>query len=180
MNSPINPLEQLVALEARGRKHVVDLATDEDRREYWRAVSFRVADYHLLFDEGEVAELLTLPSITIVPGTKQWVAGVANVRGELLPIVNFGDFLFAQPVQPSKQARILVVVHEEVRSGLIVDQVYGMRRFPVDERKSVSAEGLPEVLKLTVTGCHEEEETFYIADVGKLVTDTEFMQAAAA
>ena len=179
MSNPVNPLEQLIALEARGRKHVVDLSTDEDRREYWRAVSFRVGGYHMLFNEGDVEELLTLPSITIVPGTKQWVAGVANVRGQLLPVVNFGDFLFSEPVLPSKQARVLVVVHDEVRSGLIVDQVYGMRRFPVDELKPAPADGLPETLKIMVTGCHDEEEKFYVTDVGKLVTDTEFMQAAA-
>ena len=179
MNAPVNPLEQLIALEARGRKHIVDLATDEDRREYWRAVSFKVGEYQMLFDEGDVAELLTLPSITIIPGTKQWVAGVANVRGQLLPIVNFGDFLFKEPVQHSKKARVLVVVHDEVRSGLIVDQVYGIRRFPVDERQPPPAGDLPEILKLLVTGCYQQDERFHITDVAKLVTDTEFMQAAA-
>jgi len=179
MDRSANPLDQLIALETRGRRHVVDLTTAEDRREYWRAVSFRVADKYMLFDEHDVSELLVLPTITVIPGTKHWVAGIANVRGELLPIVNFGQFLFGEPVQPSKQARVLVIAHEEVRSGLIVDQVYGMRRFPVDTLKPAKSEGMPDVLKSMITGCYEEEHDFHIMDVMKLVNESEFMQAAA-
>lgn len=158
---------------------MVDLSTEEDRREYWRAVSFRVADKYLLLDEQKVAELLTVPQITVIPGTKHWVAGVANVRGELLPIVNFGDFLFEQPVVPSKQARVLVISHDEVRSGLIVDEVSGMRRFPVDTRLPPHTEGMPDSLGKLVEGCFEEEQVFHILDVTRLINESEFMQAAA-
>jgi len=179
MDQSANPLDQLIALEKKGRRHVVDLTTAEDRREYWRAVSFRVADKYMLFDEHEVSELLVLPDITVIPGTKHWVAGIANVRGELLPIVNFGEFLFGEPVRPGKQTRVLVIVHEDVRSGLIVDQVYGMRRFPVDTLKPAKSDGVPDTLKTMITGCYEEEHPFHILDVVKLVTESEFMQAAA-
>ena len=179
MDQSANPLDQLSALEKRGRRHVVDLTTEEDRREYWRAVSFRVAGNYMLFDEHDVSELLVLPAITVIPGTKQWVAGIANVRGELLPIINFGEFLFGEPVKPGKLTRVLVIVHEDVRSGLIVDQVYGMRRFPVDTLKPAKSESMPDTLKAMVTGCYEEEHPFHIMDVTKLFNESEFMQAAA-
>jgi len=179
MDTSTKPLDQLIALDARGRRHVVDLSTEEDRREYWRAVSFRVANTQLLIDEHSAAELLTLPEITVIPGTKHWVAGVANVRGELLPIVNFGDFISGDPVKPAKQTRVLVVVHEDVKSGLIVDQVYGIRRFPVDTLQGSRPDALAEIMKIMVTGCYEEEHLFHIMDVKKLVDESEFMQAAA-
>ena len=179
MDNPADPLEQLIALEKRGRDHVVDLATEEDRREYWRAVSFRVADKQLLLDEQGVSELLTLPALTVVPGTKHWVAGVANIRGELLPIVDFRRFLFGEATRPAKQVRVLVITHEEVRSGLIVDEVYGMRRFPVDTLKPPQQEELTDAMKVMVTGCYEEEQFFHIMEVKKLITESEFMQAAA-
>jgi len=179
MNDSTDPLEQLIALEERGKSHVVDLTTEEDRREYWRAVSFRVADKQLLLDEHEVSELLTLPAITVVPGTKHWVAGVANIRGELLPIVDFGQFLFGEAITPGKQVRVLVITHEDVKSGLIVDEVYGMRRFPVDMHQPPQYDGLTDVMKVMVTGCYEEERLFHVMDVKKLIDESEFMQAAA-
>lgn len=179
MSQTVSPLDQLIALEQKGRRHVVDLATDEDKREYWRAVAFRVGDHHMLLDEQEVTELLTVPQITVIPGTKHWVSGIANIRGELLPIINFGDFLFRNPVQVSKHARILVIIHDEVRSGLIVDQVFGMRRYPVDEMQPVRQDDLQDVMKAMVTGCYETDQLFHIIKVSMLVNDTEFMQAAA-
>ena len=179
MENSVNPMDQLLALEKRGRQHVVDLTTHEDRREYWRAVSFRVADTQILFDEQAVSELLTVPVVTTIPGTKNWVAGVANVRGQLLPIVNFGDFLFGEPVKSNKLARVLVITHGEVKSGLIVDQVYNMRRFPVDTLKPSQLDGLVDTMKTVVDGCYEEEHVFHIMDVKKLIDETEFMQAAA-
>lgn len=179
MDKSANPLDQLIAMEKRGRLHVVDLATEEDKREYWRAVSFRIADKQFLFDEQGVSELLTLPAITVVPGTKHWVAGIANVRGELLPIVDFGEFLFGEAIKPGKLVRVLVVMCGEVRSGLIVDQVYGMRRFPVDTLKPAQHEELPNTVKGLVTGSYREEQLFHIMDVQRLVDESEFMQTAA-
>ncbi len=158
---------------------MVDLASNEDQREYWRAVAYRVADQRMLFDEHEVSELLTIPAITVIPGTKRWVAGVANIRGELLPIIDFGDFLFSEPVKVTKQSRVLVITHDEIRSGLIVDEVYGMRRFAVDTRKPVSQQELDDVLKPLISGCYEEEYRFHIMDVKKLIDESDFMQAAA-
>jgi len=159
--------------------HVVDLSTEEDRREYWRSIAFRIGDIHLLLDEHEVAELLTVPDAAGVPGTKRWVAGIANVRGELLPIIDFGDFIFDKPVEQTKQTRVLVVAMDEVRSGLMVDQVIGVKRLPVDIKKESQTDGLPDALKAIIGDCFEDEQTFYVMSVKKLIEDTGFMQAAA-
>ncbi len=174
------PLDQLIEYEKRGRKHVVDLATHEDRREYWRAVSFRVGELRLLVDEHDVLELLTLPDVTAVPGTKRWVQGIANIRGELLPVIDFSDFLMEHRVEPTKQTRVLVIAYGEVRSGLIVDQVYGMQRFPVDERHDeVDSSVIESVQEVVSAHFIDESETFHVMEVEKLIDETGFMQAAA-
>lgn len=174
------PLDLLFDYETRSRGHTVDLADKDDRREYWRAVSFRVGDTQLLVNEHDVLELLTMPDVTVVPGTKRWVLGIANIRGELLPIVDFSDFLSAQPVEMTKQTRILVIAYDDVRSGLIVDQVYGMRRFAVDERHAGTAEGVEASVVPVLSGHYvEDREVFHIMELEKLINETGFMQAAA-
>lgn len=176
----LSPFEQLISYEERGRRHVVSFVTEEDRRDYWRAVSFRVGGVQLLVDERDVYGLLTLPEITVIPGTRKWMAGVANVRGELLPIVDFGDFLFNTAVERSRQSLVLVVRFQEIRSGLIVDQAYGMRRFPVDARADVQMADVVGPLKTILSGSFEEEGSiFHVMEVEKLVNETGFMQAAA-
>lgn len=174
-----SPLLQLLDYEKRGRAHVVDLTTEEDRREYWRAIAFRVGDIHLLLNEHDVLELLTIPNTAPVPGTKRWVAGIANVRGELLPVIDFGDFLFEKPLQRKKQSRVLVIVSNEVCSGLMVDQVFGVKRFPVDTRMEPQVSEMPDALKPLISECYEDEQLFHVMSVQKLIEDTDFMQAAA-
>lgn len=174
-----NPLSLLSEYEQRGQQHVVDLSTAEDRREYWRSIAFMVGGVYMLLDERDADELLRPPQISPIPGTRRWVSGVANVRGELLPVIDFKDFLFGEPASPDKQSRVLVVMMDDVRSGLLVDQVMGVRRFPVDTFKQPQTKGLPKVVKQLMDGCYKEEEVFHVMSVKKLIEDTGFMQAAA-
>jgi len=174
-----NPLSLLSEYEQRGQQHVVDLSSAEDRREYWRSIAFRVGGMHMLLDEHDADELLRPPPILPIPGTRRWVSGVANVRGELLPVIDFRDFLFAEPASPDKQSRVLVIAMDDVRSGLLVDQVMGVRRFPVDTFRQPQTEGFPAVVKQMIDGCYREEEVFHVMSVRKLIEDTGFMQAAA-
>lgn len=81
---------------------------------------------------GEVAEILHEPRYTQLPGVKSWVRGVANVRGRLLPLIDLCSFFGAETVAQRKQRRVLVVEHQDVLSGLIVDEVFGMQHFAVD------------------------------------------------
>ena len=189
-----SPLQRLAAYHEQALRHVVDLSAEVERRQYWRAVSFRVAQALLLVDERDVFELLSLPRVTAVPGTKRWVAGIANVRGELLPVIDFGDFLFGRAARRGKQARVLVIQYTDLRSGLIVDQVYGVRHLPLDERKDdVTMSGIDpsgagdamsaQPLKAVLGGSFEddlagERQIFHIMEVEKLVKETGFMQAA--
>ncbi len=174
------PLEQLASYEERGHRHVVNPVAEKGRREYWRAVSFRVGGVQLLVDENDVDGLLTLPEVTVIPGAKRWMAGIANVRGELLPIVDFGSFLFNVPTERTRQSHVLVVRYQDERSGLIVDQTYGMRRFPVDAHADVQMMDAAQPLKAVLSGSFEQDGTiFHVMEVQKLVDRTEFMQAAA-
>ena len=69
------------------------------------------------------------PAITRVPGAKPWVRGLANVRGHLLPISDLRAFLGAGPGAGDRAARVLVLASGEFPVGLVVDEVYGFRRF---------------------------------------------------
>ena len=67
--------------------------------------------------------------VTPVPGAKDWVAGLANLRGQLLPIVDLRQFLGAGSSRNSRTARVLVAESDELLVGIVVDEVFGFRRF---------------------------------------------------
>ena len=37
--------------------------------------------------------MLAVPPLTRVPGAKTWVKGIANVRGQLLPVLDLRQYL---------------------------------------------------------------------------------------
>lgn len=82
-----------------------------------------------LADAGEVIEV---PPVATVPLTRPWYLGVANIRGNLYGIIDFGGFLghAIDPVAPGATASRLVLFGMRVgdlRAGLVVHRVLGLR-----------------------------------------------------
>jgi purine-binding chemotaxis protein CheW len=74
---------------------------------------------------ASVAEVGRVPSVTRVPGTPVWVAGVANWRGRILPVFDLRSLLGAPESALGTGARLLVLSTDGVSVGLLVDAVEG-------------------------------------------------------
>lgn len=76
--------------------------------------------------------VITPPAITPVPRSAPWVAGVINLRGRVLPVVDL-RVRFGMPPLPEAErakARIVVTETESLTAGLIVDGVSEVLRLP--------------------------------------------------
>ena len=87
----------------------------------------------LIAKMDDVSEILPPPETIRVPGVIQWVKGIANIRGNLMPILDMNGFLYGKETEFNKQTRILIINKLGVVAGLLVDEVYGLRRFKPDE-----------------------------------------------
>jgi len=79
-----------------------------------------------LADAGEV---IAMPAIVKVPMTRDWFLGVANIRGNLYSVVDFGGFL-GQALAPAAAATRLVLFGArvgELNAGIVVTRVLGLR-----------------------------------------------------
>jgi len=116
------PFELLAELERRGRAVSAQLSEQADAGREWVGVALRMAGDLYLVAREETREVLGVPaSTTRVPGAKAWIKGLANVRGQLLPIVDLRHFLGSG------------MHHREIPAGLLVDEVLGFRRFAENE-----------------------------------------------
>jgi purine-binding chemotaxis protein CheW len=68
-----------------------------------------------------VVETARLEGLTPLPGSPRAVAGLCNLRGELLPVFDLADVL---GVGSGERRRIVVVERERQRAGLVVDDVH--------------------------------------------------------
>lgn len=82
---------------------------------------------------ADVAEVTPVPRITRVPGGPGWLAGVANWRGRMLPVLDLRPLLGAATVPLPSSARLVVVSREDVIAGLLAEAVPGVYDETLDD-----------------------------------------------
>ncbi len=140
---------------------------------------FRMGGETFLIAREETREVLGYPAvITRIPGAKSWVKGLANVRGQLLSMLDLRQFLGSGATNPGRNTRVVVVNHREIPAGLIVDEVLGFRRFAEAE---FNAEAPPTVIRCDVylAGAFRRGgEVWPVMSLKTLVESQSFLQAA--
>ncbi|SDV10377.1 chemotaxis protein CheW [Pseudomonas mucidolens] len=124
--------ELLLDIDRRCRLLAADLPSQETRSHSWSGIGFRLAEHWYVAPMGEVAEVMHEPRCTLMPGVKPWVRGVANLRGRLLPVIDLCGFFGHTLSVVRKQRRVLVIEHEDMFVGLLVDEVVGLQHFAQD------------------------------------------------
>lgn len=102
-----------------------------------------------------VREIVRIPQITAVPNTPDYIEGVMNLRGKIVPVMDLRKRFGAEAVEPNKRNRIVVVDLEDRSIGLIVSSASEVLRIPpseIEDPHNVFREG----------------ELDYITGVGKL------------
>lgn len=77
---------------------------------------------------GGAGEVLQVPDIQRVPLTRDWFLGVANIRGVLYGVTDFGAFLGRPPVIRGPSNRLLLAGQPiGVNCALLVSRLTGLR-----------------------------------------------------
>ena len=174
-----HPFDLLREIERRSKTALTGATGGDINVEEWVGIGFRLGDEQFIVSRDSIREVLMVPAfITRVPGARLWVKGLANVRGHLLPIVDLKAYLGAGPNNGDREARVLVLHGAEIPIGLIVDEVYGFRRF-------LEAERTTEVSR-TIIRCEQYLEGVYergienwpVFSMQRLEASDEFQRAA--
>lgn len=93
-----------------------------------RHLDVRIGSVDYLLDASCVTEIIMLPRITFVPNSPQFIEGVINLRGRILPVLNLKKVLGQERSQATLSTRILVCDDREqsISIGLLVDGISGM------------------------------------------------------
>jgi purine-binding chemotaxis protein CheW len=85
-------------------------------------VLFQVGGTDYVLAASDVVQMESFTGATAVPGAPPHVAGLVQLRGHVLPVVDVRVRFGMQAAERSLDARILVVAHGERRVGLLVDR----------------------------------------------------------
>ncbi len=174
------PYDLLVEIERRTRASLAAKDAEGGVSQEWVGIAFRIGDQRFLASRDDVREVLMPPPITRVPGARGWLAGIANVRGQLLPVIDLGAFLDTGAVPMGRATRVLVVNHKVVPAGLLVDEVFGFRRFLEGERRSTTDEGSARFDPFVEAGFERGDEAWDVFALRRLVENDRFLAAAEA
>ena len=174
----LSPFQHLLRFEQSYRLSAAALPAQQETQEVWSGIGFRIGENYYIAPMEQVAEVLPEPRFTQLPGVKSWVRGVANVRGRLLPVVDLCAFLGLGQVESHRRRRVMVVEHQGVFAGLIVDEVLGMQHFNVTCFTETIGQ-VPNGVRAYVYGAFSREHEWVVFSPHVLAGDSRFLDVVA-
>ena len=175
------PFELLQEMERRSRAAVAGAGDTGTQRSEWVGVGFRVGEDTFVASRDEVREVLMVPdTVTRVPGARRWLTGIANLRGQLLPLVDLQWLLGGGRTERDRNTRVISVSHRDVSAGLLVSEVSGFRRF-VDGEYDDATPNTDIRCDAYLAGVFRRSgESWPVFAIDRLLESDLFLQAAAA
>jgi len=160
--------EKKKILKTRAKALAREPEVDKDGQEQLEIVEFLLADERYAIESSFVHEVYSLHELTPLPGTPLFVAGIINVRGQIVSVVDLKKF-FDLPAKGLTDLNTVIILSDgHMQFGLLADAVAGVRRIPLLEMKPP----LP-----TLTGIRQEYlqgvtgQRLVILDAAKILAD---------
>ncbi len=131
------------------------IKTSHETEEILQLVSFIIENEEFGIDILKVEEIIRVISVTKIPNAPDFIEGVINLRGKVIPVIDLRTRLNRARKEHDNNTRVIVVEVNGITVGFIVDSVREVLRIP----KSI-IEPPPSL----VTGIDSE----YITAIGKL------------
>ena len=139
-------------------------------------MTFELGAMKYAIELPKIREILTYPdNITTLPNTSDWVKGLINLRGEVVPILDIRiKFNTGEPAYDENTSVIAVITEDKRMIGIVVDLVDDVQRLdtsalaPVSEMGSaIPAKYLKGYVRL------DNNEMLVIMDIEKVVDKDE-------
>lgn len=190
--------ERLVYLfDPTGKLHVDELGTgvdntgsvqsadktqhvsEDDEEEMYVIFTLHSEEYALPVQK--VQEIIRLPELVEVPRAPEYIAGVVNLRGSILTVIDLRRKLGLPIRQNDEGSRIVVVEMDGMAAGLVVDAVKEVRRIGHAQMEEV-----PAVLQSQMVSCYlrgvirqaAEGKTILLLSIEQVLTAQEKQEVA--
>ncbi len=116
---------------------------DENKQEFesMQVVAFKLRDEEYGVSILNVQEIRNLTDITRVPFAQDYIKGVINLRGSVLPVIDLKQRLGLEDSPYTENTRIVTITEDDVHVGILVDavtEVLNLTSKPVDAKKAIN------------------------------------------
>ena len=122
-----------------------NVATEESLQ----VVAFKLRNEEYGVSILNVQEIRNLTDITRVPFAQDFIKGVINLRGSVLPVIDLKQRLGLEETPYTDDTRIVTVTIDDLHVGMLVDavtEVLTLTAKPIDAKKAVNGKELTKFL----------------------------------
>jgi len=173
MERSVSAVEPSEADKARILRARAKALAKEPQRDHLVEQSVEVLEFMLTYeryalDTSFVREVHPLKDITVLPGTPAYVAGIVNVRGQIVSVVDLKAFFDLPTRGLTDLNKVILLDDGQMVFGLLVDAVIGVRRLALqaNQSKPATLTGVRTNYLLGVTAQHT-----IILDALKILSD---------
>lgn len=157
--------------DADGEPREAEMTDDDGRGDEELFVVFRLDEEEYAVDVDAVQEIIRVPEALIrVPKTFEFVEGLVNLRGTVLPVVDLRTRLGLPRAAGDERQRIIVLILGGIRTGFIVDSVAEVARVGrnvLEPAPELSAEQAKVVSR--VANLHQQQRMLLLVQVEQLL-----------
>jgi purine-binding chemotaxis protein CheW len=120
-------------------------------------------------DITRIQEIIKLPEVTSLPGTADYILGIINLRGNIVPIIELNKKLGFSTSERTDETRVIVVELSGKRFGLIVDEVSEVVKVPFEAVNATNSVDYGIQVKYILGLAKLDEHLLILLDMEKIV-----------
>jgi purine-binding chemotaxis protein CheW len=130
----------------------------------------------------KVRELIGLMDITRVPGTRNYIRGVINLRGKVIPIVDLRLKFGMGQIEPTNQTVIIVVQITSptgpLTMGVVVDEVLEVRNIEAGQIEPAPELNAGEMAEYVLGVGKIDKRVLFLLDIDRVLSPQEQLAVA--
>jgi len=140
-------------------------------------LTFSIIEENYGINVDWIMQIIAIPTVTQIPQTPQFVKGVINLRGKIIPVMDL-RLRFNLPEQAYDERTSIIVLNisvdeDEIYIGLIVDKVLEVIDINVNEIESAPPFGVEIDTDFILAMAKVKGKIVTLLDISKILTERE-------
>ena len=148
------------------------------RRRAGKYLTFILAEENYGLEILKVHEIIGLMDITSVPQTPEFVKGVINLRGKVIPVVDLRLKFSMKEAERTEETCVIVVDVNGVEMGIVVDMVSEVLDIVAEDIEDTPGFGTDVDTDFILGIGKAEDKVTILLDIGKVLSGEEVAAAA--
>ncbi len=147
-----------------------DILTNEQvtNDEQWKYLIFSVNGVDYGVEIGYVTEIIGIQPITAIPNTPDYIKGIINIRGTIVPVIDMRLRFNFEPTEYGEKTCIISLNNDNVHLGLIVDAVVDVIQLSADTVLMPPSDGIEAKNKFLKAIGKYQKGVKQIVDINKI------------